>query len=37
MSGFYDDQLEEDMTGVKPERPNSGRKVLIILFRERPH
>ena len=27
MSGFYNQQLETQLTGVKPERPTSGRKV----------
>lgn len=26
MSGFYNDDLEAEMTGVKPDRPNSGSK-----------
>lgn len=30
MSGFYNDDIETDMTGVRPDRPNSGNRTVNI-------
>jgi hypothetical protein len=33
MSGFYNDDLEAEMTGIKPDRPNSSiRNVTFNLL-----
>ncbi len=31
MSGFYNDELETDMTGIKPDRPNSATKNVVYF------
>ena len=34
MSGFYNESLEAEISGVKPDRPSSARKVHPFIFRK---